>query len=111
LDALVQQGIKHERHGTHFSPGTQDTTWLPFVGEKGWILITKDKRIRFNDLEKEAVVASIVREFYFTSGNFSGSEMAAILFAALPEMIRLCSKQAPPFIASITKAGNVFLRL
>jgi hypothetical protein len=71
----------------------------------------KRQAIRFNDLEKEAVVASRVREFYFTSGNFSGSEMAAILFAALPEMIRLCSKQAPPFIASITKAGNVFLRL
>ena len=36
--------------------GNADTAWLPFVGEKGWILITKDKRIRFNDLEKEAVV-------------------------------------------------------
>ena len=107
----MQQTIKHERHGQYFSPGTPDTSWLPFVGEKGWILITKDKRIRFNDLEKEAVLASKVREFYFTSGNFSGSEMATILIAALPEMIRLCRKQEPPFIASITKAGKVYLRL
>jgi hypothetical protein len=97
LDALVQQGIKHERHGHHFSPGAQDTAWLPFVGEKGWILITKDKRIRFNDLEKEAVVASKVREFYFTSGSFSGSEMATILITALPEMISALQEAGASF--------------
>jgi len=107
----VQQSIQYQRHGQHFSPGTQDTEWLPFVGEKGWILITKDKRIRFNDLEKEAVIAYRVREFYFTSGNYSGAEMAAMLIAALPEIIRICEKQPPPFFASITKAGKVHLRL
>ena len=107
----MQQGIKHERHGQHFSPGTQDADWLPLVGEKGWILITKDKRIRFNDLEKEAVFEYRVREFYFASGNHTGAEMAMMLIAALPEIIRLCGKHVPPFIASITKAGKVHLRL
>lgn len=107
----MHQGIKHERHGQHFSPGTQDTAWLPIVGERGWILITKDKRIRFNDLEKAAVVTYRVREFYFTSGNYSGAEMAVMLTTALPEIMLLCQRQAPPFIASITKAGKVHLRL
>jgi hypothetical protein len=74
-------------------------------------LITKDKRIRFNDLEKAAVVTYRVREFYFTSGNYSGAEMAIMLIAAMPEIIRLCGKQPPPFIASITKASKVHLRL
>ena len=107
----MHEGIRHERHGQHFSPGTPDVVWLPFVGSRGWILVTKDKRIRFNDLEKDAVVANRVREFYFTSGNYSGAEMATMLLAALPEMVRLCGKQAPPFIASITKAGKVHLRM
>ncbi len=111
MEALVQNGIHHERHGMHFSPGTEDSVWLPFVGEKGWILLTKDKRIRFNDLEKQAVIANRVREFYFTSGNFNGQEMAALLVVALPEMFRLCRKHRPPFIASLTKAGNVHIRL
>ena len=79
--------------------------------DKGWILLTKDKRIRFNDLEKQAVIANRVREFYFTSGNINGDEMAELLVVALPEMIRLCGKHPPPFIASITKAGNVHIRL
>jgi hypothetical protein len=107
----VQNGIRHERHGKHFPAGTEDSRWLPFVGQKGWILLTKDKRIRFNDLEKQAVLDNRVREFYFTSGNFSGAEMAAVLVAALPEMIRVCKKHRPPFIASLTKTGNVHIRL
>jgi len=102
--------VKHERHETHFAPGTEDTVWLPFVGEKGWLLVTKDKRIRFNELEKAAVLRNHVREFYFSSGNYSGAEMAVMLVQALPGMAKLCRKHDPPFIASITKNGNVNLR-
>jgi hypothetical protein len=110
LDALVQHGIRHERHGNHFLPGTEDTVWLPAVGKNGWLLLTKDKRIRFNELEKSAVQRYRVREFYFASGNYSGSEMAATLVNALREMARFCRRYDPPFIASISKNGKVSLR-
>ena len=84
--------------------------WLPFVGQQGWILLTKDKRIRFNQLEKTAIRRYHVREFYFSSGNFTGAEMANILGAALQEMAKVCRKHDPPFIASIAKSGKVSLR-
>ncbi len=84
---------------------------MPFVGEKGWLLVTKDKRIRYNELEKAAVLHHRVREFYFSSGNYSGAEMAEILVEALPEMAKVFRRQEPPFIASITKSGKVNLRL
>jgi len=35
-----------ERHQDHFSPGTPDTEWLPYIGQRGWILLTSDRRIR-----------------------------------------------------------------
>jgi hypothetical protein len=110
LDVLLRHSIKHERHGEHFPSGTEDSVWLPFVGQRGWILLTKDKRIRFNQLEKTAVRRHRVREFYFSSGNFTGAEMAEILVAALPAMIKTVRKQEPPFIASIAKSGQVSLR-
>jgi hypothetical protein len=102
--------VKHERHGSHFAQGVEDTAWLPFVGERGWILLTKDKRIRFNELEKSAVQRYRVREFYFASGNYSGAEMAAMLVAALREMVRFVRRYHAPFIASISKSGRVSLR-
>jgi hypothetical protein len=110
LDALILHGVKHERHGSHFSPGAEDTEWLPFVREQGWALLTKDKRIRFNELESAAVLENNVREFYFISGNSSGAEMAIMLIEALPEMMRICDKREAPFIASITKSGKINLR-
>jgi hypothetical protein len=102
--------VKHERRPQHFQPGTEDSVWLPFVAQQGWILLTKDKRIRFNQLEKAAIRRYHVREFYFSSGNYSGAAMAAILVAALPEMVKVCRKHEPPFIASISKSGKINLR-
>src|SRR2546421_11623054 len=45
-----------------------------------------------------------------TPGNMSGQDMAAALELALGKMQRLCRKIEPPFVASITRAGEVHLR-
>ena len=74
------------------------------------MLLTKDKRIRYNELERAAIRQYKVREFYFSSGNYSGTEMAEMLVSSLRDMIRIYQKHAPPFIASITKSGKVNLR-
>ena len=103
--------MKHERHGQHFVPGTEDTEWLPLVGERGWVLLTKDKRIRYNELEKAAVRQHKIREFYFSSGNFSGAEMAEMLIASLRDMVRVFRRYDPPFIAGVSKSGRVVVRL
>ena len=102
--------MRYERHGQYFASGTEDTVWLPLVGEKGWVLLTKDKRIRYNELEKAAVHEHKIREFYFSSGNYSGAEMAGILLTALRDMVRIFRRQKPPFIASIAGSGKVSLR-
>jgi len=87
-----------------------DEIWLPTIGKKGWILLTSDKRIRYNALEKLAIEENAIREFVFTSGNMSGSDMAQALEVALPKIRRFCRKLDPPFIASITRSGEVNLR-
>jgi hypothetical protein len=79
LDTLTKLGVRSERHLAHFDRGIPDETWLPLVGSKGWVLLTADKRIRYNFLEKHALEEHAVREFVFTSGNMSGQDMAAAL--------------------------------
>jgi hypothetical protein len=87
-----------------------DEDWLPLVGDKGWILLTADKRIRYNLLEKRAVEKNRVREFVFASGNMSGQEMAEALEQGIRKMANMYLKVTPPFVASITRAGEVHLR-
>lgn len=83
---------------------------MPLVGEKGWVLLTCDKQIRYNLLEKRALAKHAVREFAFVSGNLSGQEMAGVLEAALPKIQRICRKFRPPFVAAITRTGEVHMR-
>lgn len=73
-------------------------------------MLTTDKRIRYNLLEKRALDQHAVREFVFASGNMSGKDMAAALELALPKMRRLSRNLKPPFVAAITRTGEVHLR-
>jgi PIN like domain len=110
LETLTKRGIHFKRHLDHFARGTSDETWLPLVGNNGWVLLTADKRIRYNFLEKRALEKNAVREFVFASGNMSGKEMATALEVALPKMQRICRKVQPPFVAAITRIGEVHIR-
>jgi hypothetical protein len=110
VEALRKLEIRFERHLSHFPRGTPDEAWLPLVGKNGWVLITADKRMRYNLLERRALELSAVREFVFASGNLSGNEMAAALKTALRKMQRMCRRFSTPFVAAITRTGEVHLR-
>ena len=107
VDALAESGVTCERHESHFSVGESDDVWLEFVSERGWAVLTKDKRNRYNDLERAAVHRFRTREFYFAGGNLSAAEMAETLRIALPEMRRLVREIRPPFIGSIARSGSI----
>lgn len=110
LAVLEKAGVRVERHLKHFARGTPDEEWLPFVGTNNWILLTTDKRIRFRENEKLAVIRNRVRMFYFSKNEMSGRQMAVAVEKALPEMRKLCEKHQPPFFAAITRGGEVYLR-
>jgi hypothetical protein len=106
------QGAETEfvRHGSKFKSGEFDEIWLPVVGKAGWAVLTCDKRIRYNQLEREKIIEHGIREFVFTSGNLSGSQMGEILKKALPSMKKMFREYPAPFIATISKAGLVTVR-
>jgi PIN like domain len=109
LESSTNNNVFHERYDAYFQPGEDDEIWLPFVGERAWVVLTKDKRNRYNQLEKTAIRRHKVAEFYFASGNMNGAEMAAALVIALPEIKRICNREELPFIGRITKAGTVLV--
>ena len=109
IDALISDGVQFRRHRDFHARGTLDEIWLPFVAERAWVVLTKDKRNRYNDIERDAVRRHRVREFYFGSGNFTGAEMAQALVKAIPEMRKISRTYSPPVVGSITRAGTVMV--
>jgi hypothetical protein len=105
--ALRGAGVTVEIHDDHFSPDTRDEDWLREVGQRGWIVLTKDSRIRYHTVELRALIKGRVAAFVLSGGNLRGDEMAEIFLKALPAMDRFARKNRPPFIARITKGGSV----
>jgi hypothetical protein len=105
--ALEEAGASVERLREHFPPGTADQEWLTEVGKRGWVVLTKDKRIRRRPAEVAAILNGNVRAFVLTSGNATGQAMAQTFVAALPAMRQFCRDFAPPFLATVSAAGRV----
>ena len=55
LKRMRECGATVEHAGGAFPCGTQDEVWLAACGERGWIVLTRDKRIRWRVLEREAI--------------------------------------------------------
>lgn len=106
-NALRNAGVTVEVHNDHFPPDARDDTWLLEVGKRGWVVLTKDDRIRYRSTERAAVVAAHVALFALSSGNLTGGEMAQAFVVALPRMSRVLATHRPPFIAKVTRSGEV----
>lgn len=69
VNALREAGALIEHHGDHFEQNAPDTEWLSVVGERGWVVLTKDKAIAKNQLELMAIARAEVKVFILTSEN------------------------------------------
>ena len=106
-DLLRAAGATVVAHDDVFKTGTPDQEWLAEVGNRGWVVLTKDRRIRYRENEKRALRLASVYAFVFAGGSRTGEEIGAALVKALPAMRRLIVRQRNPFIASVTSAGAI----
>lgn len=104
---LIKVGLAVEIHDDHFARDEEDRVWLRMVGERGWVVLTKDQRLRYRPLEIAALRVSKARVFVLTAGNLRGIEIAAVFLAALPRISKLLHSLPGPFIARVSKSGHV----
>jgi predicted nuclease of predicted toxin-antitoxin system len=106
---LIREGLVVEIHDDHFVRDEEDRVWLRAVGERGWVVLTKDQRLRYRPLEIAALRASNARVFVLTAGNLRGGEIAAAFVTALPRMQRILRSHTGSFVARVSQAGHVTL--
>lgn len=106
-EALKGAGVIVEFHDDHFAKESQDTEWLPEVGKKGWIVLTKDAHIGKRTLERIAVAHAGIRMFVLASQNLSGADMAEVFKQAIKAMQEFAQDNPAPFIAKVYRDGRV----
>ena len=82
--------------------------WLAEAGKRGWVVLTKDKHLRYRAVETNALMSAKVRAFVLTArGDLSGAEIGQIFVKALPRMRILCATDSRPFVAHVSRNGSV----
>jgi len=107
-DALRGAGEQIRVHDELFPQDARDEDWLSEVGRRGWIVLTKDTRIRYRATEIAALLAARVRAFVLGArGDLQGTEIAAIFVKALPAMKRVLGETDSPFVAHVGRDAKV----
>ncbi len=91
--------------------GLGDSEWTRQVAKRGWVAVTRDKRIQYRAAQKQAVAQARLALFVLRAkGNLSGAEIVETIDLAVPRMARFLKKHKPPFIAGIYRGGHIKLR-
>ena len=48
---MKEAGAIVELHTDHFAENARDPEWLPVVGQRKWVILTKDSKLLTNQLE------------------------------------------------------------
>jgi hypothetical protein len=109
--ALRAEGLHVEIQEDHFPQDTPDHVWVPEVGRRGWVILSKDSALRHNHIELVALLRSNTHSFILTSANQTGAAMGAAFVAAIPQMRRIIAKFQPPCVSAVTPSGvvNVYM--
>jgi hypothetical protein len=108
-EALRTAGFEVIAHDDRFEPATPDAKWLEEAGRRGWVVLTKDQRIRYRANELLALRDARVAAFVLVGKNMTGHDMANALVAGLPRMLRILRGRERPFIAIVRPKGSVRL--
>jgi len=104
--ALRNAGVNVIAFTERFDRGTDDETWLSQVGDRRWLLFTRDDRWHYHRAELLAIVAARARAFIFTSQG-SAREIADAIWKVLPQIAEIAQTNdpAPPYIYKVTAGG------
>jgi predicted nuclease of predicted toxin-antitoxin system len=106
-DELTKIGKDAKWKGELFPLDTKDPVWLRAAGINGWIVITRDKRIRSRPGEREAIMAHSVGCFILTYRNdLKRDEIARVVLASIDAIEEKFRTTPRPFIYTVSKDGE-----
>jgi hypothetical protein len=106
---LRDAGLTVERHDDHFDQNTTDEVWLPEVGRRGWIAISRNFRIRYQPHERDAVMRAGT-SLFLVIGKVPHQELAENFVATIGKVEQFLKSHRPPFIARVYRPSTEQIR-
>jgi hypothetical protein len=91
-----------------FPHNTPDMTWLPDVGARGWLVVSRDKKIRTRPGERQAIIDGRVGCFCLIQKQpLNRWQYLKLLVMTLDEMQRIFTATPRPFLYGVGAAGQL----
>lgn len=104
---MLAAGANVEHAGGAFPFGTTDEVWLTACGERNWIVLTRDQRIRRRVLEREAIRQSAAAVFALTAGEATAAETGDVVVRLLVKFANMAVSEPKPFLYTFGLTGRV----
>jgi len=96
-----------EHAGGAFPFGTRDEDWLTACGDRNWIVLTRDQRIRRRIIERMAIQQSGAAVFALTAGEATAAETADVVSRLLVKFANTAISEPKPFLYTFGLAGRL----
>lgn len=107
FEKLRDAGLKVVSHHVRFRHNTEDEAWLEVVGEKKWIVLTRDKMIGRRKLQLDALFNAKVKAFVLVTDDLTDAQNADIIIKLIEKIFEMIEENRIPFIAKIRKDAVV----
>lgn len=77
-----------------------DTEWLERCGRQGWVVLTKDRRIRYRPAEIAAIRSHNVKAFVLPRGNLTAADQSQRFIDNAERIVSAC-KDDGPFVVAV----------
>lgn len=101
--ALRGLGWAVEIHDDHFDQDAPDVEWIGDVSDRGWVVLTRDKRLRKNADEVALIRAARGRVFILGRADITADEAVERFRSHKRRIETIASEEPAPFVASVSK--------
>ena len=98
--------VNVEVHRRYYLPAAPDPEWIADATARGWVIISGDKGIREDGVNRHAVIKARAKVFLLADTNSRGAEWAASLVMARKKILRIAEQNNGPFYCVVEKGHD-----
>jgi hypothetical protein len=102
---LERAGVSVRRPGVDIPFGATDETWLTAAGERGWIVLMRDQRVRHRTLEIQALRNANVGAFVLTAGQATARDTTTAVVGKMEKIINISKSERKRFLYTLGISG------
>lgn len=93
-------------HKRYYLPEEPDPSWIADASRRGWTIISGDKGIEYDGINRHAVTEAKAKVFILTDTESRGAEWAASLVMARHKILQIATENGGPFYCTVEKGKD-----